>query len=199
MTTTQLPQPIPQPQLMPRPRPTKLDGFQEVETQPLWFRMITAGGAVVAPLSRIDFFNVRKNAQPHLTNCEEANSMPNTSGFKIAGIELVPNGVCNAVAFRKLINHCRLVIEVGTKGIEKVNQPAAFFGSSVNTGAVDNTATVKPGIYKLNPGEEITLEPDQPYLVYLAVDSTGFTLAADENLDFIIRFWGQKRGRVSLG
>lgn len=180
------------------PRASKLDGFQEVDTQPLFYRQRVPVGSIGA-LGKLDFFTMKKNAAPHLTNCEEAGSMPNTAGFKIAGIELVPNANCSANAFHAMVAACRLVIEVGTKGIEKVNQPAAFFGASNHTGAADNTSTVKTGIYRLNPGEEISFEPDQPFRVYLQADDAGFTVASGEVLDFFIKFWGQKRGRVSLG
>ena len=179
-------------------RASKLDGFQECDTQPLFYRARVAVGAIGA-LGKLDFFTQKKNAAPHLTNCEEAGSMPNTSGFMVAGIELVPNANCTAAAFKAMLASCRLMIEVGTKGIEKINQPAVFFGASNHTGAADNTATIKTGIYRLNPGEEISLEPDQPFRIYLQADDAGFTVANGEVLDFYIKLWGQKRGRVSLG
>jgi hypothetical protein len=169
-----------------------------VDTQPLFYRQRVAVGAI-GPLGKLDFFTMKKNQAPHLTNCEEAGSMPNTAGFKIAGIELIPNANCSADAFHAMVAASRLVIEVGTKGIEKVNQPAVFFGASNKAGAADNTATVKTGIYRLNPGEEISLEPDQPFRVYLQADDIGFTVASGQVLDFYLKFWGQKRGRVSLG
>lgn len=184
---------------MPRASNSKLDGFNEVDTQPLFYRIKQAAGAQFGALSKLDFFVTRKNAAPHITNCEEAGSMPNTSGFKIAAIEIVPNGACTPGAFRAMVNSARLIIEVGTKGIEKINQPAVFFGSTQHGSAVDNTCTLKAGIYQLNKGEEINLEPDQPFRVYLQFDDTGYTVPANEVLDFYLKFHGQKRGRVSLG
>lgn len=182
-----------------RQKASRLDGFQEVDTQPLFYRLKLAASTNVPALGKIDAFVEKKNLKPHLTNCEEAGSMPNTCGYRIAGIELVPNANCSAAAFRAMLAASRLVIEVGTKGMEKMNQPAVFFGSASRASVIDTSATVREGVYRLNPGEEINLEPDQPFRVYLQMDDAGFTVPAGETLDFYVKFWGQKRGRVSLG
>lgn len=121
--------------------------------------------------------------------------MPNTAGFTICGVEIVPNATCDATAFKQLLACSRLLIEVGTKGHERLNQPAVFFGSSIENGI--NNASVSQGIFRLNDKEEINLEPDQPFRVYLQIDDIGATTA--QPVDFYLRFWGQKRGRVSLG
>lgn len=182
------------PPVVRRQGASKIDGFNEVETQPLFYRKRLAAGLLGAN-TRIDFFTEKKNLAPHITNCEEAGAMPNTAGFRICGIEIVPNATCDATAFKQLLNCSRLLIEVGTKGHERMNQPSVFFGTGIQNGV--NGASVPTGIYKLNDGEEINLEPDQPFRVYLQVDDVGATTA--QPVDFYLRFWGQKRGRVSLG
>lgn len=177
------------------PQSQKLKNFTEVDTQPLFWRAKIAAGTI-AGLTRIDAFTAKRNSAPHLTNSEEIQAMPSTSAYSVASVELVPNGNCDPGDFRAMLASCRLVIEVGTKGMEKLNQPCAFLASSVHTG-VDNTASVRAGLYTFNPGEEIAFDPDQPFRVYLQADDAGFKVTT--SLDFFIKLRGQKRSKVSLG
>lgn len=174
---------------------TKNSQYQDVDTQPLWFRARVAGNQTLGARTSLDLFTARKNASPHLTNAEEAGSMPNSAEFFISGLELVKQPTMAQAAFDKLLANGRLVLEVGTKNFEKVNQPAALFAGVDSVVAT----SIKRKLYLLKPGEEIHLAADQPYRVRLEMDDDGMALALGEDLDFLCLLHGQKRSKVSVG
>jgi hypothetical protein len=174
----------------------KTSQFRDVDTQPLWFRARVPGNQALAGNTSIDLFTQKKNQAPHLTNLEEVGAMPNSAEFFVAAVELVKQPGMVQSAFEKLLATSRLILEVGTKNFERVNQPAALF---LAAGGIGNVATIRQGLYTLKMGEEIHLAADQPFRLRLGLDDHGLTLAAGEDLDFLCILRGQKRSRVSVG
>ncbi|HZU53209.1 MAG TPA: hypothetical protein VFF77_04910 [Holophagaceae bacterium] len=179
--------------------PSVLSSLPEVDTQPLWHRLILPGATVIAGNARTYCFNKQKNIDPDLTNLELAGQMPNTSEYKVTAIELRPNGACTAAALNAFLGNHRLVIEVGSKGFEKVNQPAVMFPSLVNVAGLNGNASIQHGLFKFQGGEELYLQASQTFNVYFAADRDGATLGAGADLlDMNVIFWGQKSAKVAL-
>jgi hypothetical protein len=175
--------------------------FGEVDTQPLWFRLKVAENTAVAAGVSLDTFTTKKNQNPHLTNLEEIGAMPNSAEFFVSAVEVVPNTSCNLVALQKFLAHARLVLEIGTKNFERINQPAVLFHSAGITPGVglDNSARIGAGLYTIKAGEEIHLAPDQPFRLRFVADADGIALGAGEFLDCYVILRGQKRSKVSVG
>ena len=180
-------------------QPQALNTVPEKDTQPIWFRLVLAGATVIGANARTYIFNKQKNTDPDLTNREVAGQMPNTSEYKVAAIEIRPNGSCTQAALDAFLNHHVLKVEVGAKNFEKVNQPAVMFSSLANIAGLGANATVGQGLYRFNPGEELYLQASQTFNVYFLADRTGATLGvAADLLDCIVVFHGQKAAKVAL-
>ena len=188
---------VPQESYMAQPQ--ALNTVPEKDTQPLWFRLVLPGATVIGANARTYLFNKQKNTDPDLTNLEVAGQMPNTSEYKVAAIEIRPNGSCTAPALNAFLNHHVLKIEVGAKNFEKVNQPAVMFASLANIAGLNSNASVGQGLYRFNNGEELYLQASQTFNVYFLADRTGATLgAAQDLLDCVVVLHGQKAAKVAL-
>lgn len=176
-----------------------LNSLPEVDTQPLWHRLILPGATVIAGNARTFCFNKQKNNDPDLTNLELAGQMPNTSEYKVTAIELRPNASCTAAALNAFLANHRLVIEVGAKGFEKVNQPAALFPAMAQVAALNGQASIQHGLFKFQGGEELYLQASQTFNVYFVADRDGATLGVGADLlDLNVIFWGQKTSKVAV-
>jgi hypothetical protein len=176
-----------------------LNAVPETDTQPLWFRLVLPGATVIGANARTYIFNKQKNTDPDLTNLEVAGQMPNTSEYKVAAIEIRPNGSCTSAALNAFLNHHVLKIEVGAKNFEKVNQPAVMFASLANIAGLNNNASVQQGLYRFNNGEELYLQASQTFNVYFLADRAGATLGTTSDLlDCIVVLHGQKAAKVAL-
>lgn len=179
--------------------PQTLSNVPEKDTQPLWFRVIMAGATVIAGNARIFAFNKAKNTDPDLTNLEVAGQMPASSEYKISAIEIRPNANCTAPALAAFLASARLKVEVGAKNFEKVNQPAVMFPSLSNVASLSHAAGTPQGLFRFNPGEELYFQASQTFNVYFEADRDGMTLgAAQDLLDFVLVFHGQKAAKVAL-
>ena len=175
--------------------------FGEVDTQPLWYRLKVAANTAKAGGTATQCFDVKRNQAPHLTNLEEIGAMPNSAEFHVSAIEIVPNANCSAAALKAFLANNRLLMTVGTKNFERVNQPAVIFHSAgtVADSTLDNAARIGAGLYTFKAGEEVHLDPNQPFDLRFVADDDGWATGAGEVLDVFVLLRGQKRSKVSVG
>ncbi|WP_257303402.1 hypothetical protein [Geothrix campi] len=182
-------------------RTMALDNIGEKDTQPLFFRLTQAANAAQAGNSKVPLFNVTRTTNPDKTNLEVANGMPNTSRFIVSGVEIRVNPNTTAAALAMFIAHTRLVLNVGAKGYEKLNQPTILFpglGGVRNITGLDFSTSDVRGLHTFNPGEEVKLQESQTFDMRFEVDATGYTLGAADVLDVVVILKGQKQSQVAL-
>jgi len=186
---------------LPEPKPMPLDNIGEKDTQPLFFRLTQAANAAQAGNSKVALFNVTRTTNPDKTNLEVANGMPNTSRFICSGVEIRVNPNTTAAALAMFIAHTRLVLNVGAKGYEKINQPTVMFpglGGVRNVTGLDFSTPDVRGLHTFNPGEEVKLQESQTFDMRFEVDATGYILGAGDVLDIVVVLKGQKQSQVAL-